>query len=395
MAIQNPRTSIKISDERDSEAMSLVVFSLEPWEEVRGRIRILVDEIVDIESLLQVLYVCPATNIPRRLSHGKLADTGASRLEKVHPRIHLLRPRRWLPRWIGPLADRCLERQVLDAVGELGLRQPLLWVNDAAYAQFTVRTGWPTLYDITGDGLLAPLAPRMRSRLRTNDDILLEHSGAVVVCSAALAKSRGRTRTVELIPNAVDVELFRTPRPRPADLPPAPAAVYVGSIHADTIDIPLVLDLARSLPDLHIVLIGPVCLPNESVSELENVPTIHLLGPRPYHQIPAFLQYADLVVIPYLVSPYTESLDPIKVYECLATGRPTVVTPVDGFRQIGPPIVIADRERFAEVVSATLEQTVPAGVPLVFDDTPLPSWRQRAESMASLMDRVRCQQAVQ
>jgi glycosyltransferase involved in cell wall biosynthesis len=394
MATQNLRASIRISDERDHDAMSLVVFSLEPWEEVRRRMRILVDEIVDLDPLLQVLYVCPATNIPRRLSHSKIANASASRLEKVHPRIHVLRPRRWLPRSIGPLADRSLERQVLDAVGELGLRQPLLWVNDAAYAQFTVRTGWPTLYDITGDRLLAPLAPRMRSRLETNDDILLEHSEAVVVCSAALAKSRGRTRTVELIPNAVDVELFRTPRPRPADLPPAPTALYVGTVDAGKIDIPLVLDLARSLPDLHIVLVGPVSLPNEVVSQLENVPTIHLLGVHPYHQIPAFLQHADLVVIPYLVSPFTESLDPIWVYECLATGRPTVATPVDRFRQIGPPIAIAQRERFAEVVSATLEQTVPAGLPLVFDDTPLPSWRQRAESMASLMDRARCRQEV-
>jgi hypothetical protein len=119
MATQNLRTSIKISDERDDEAKPLAVFSLEPWEEVRRRIRILVDEIVDIDPLLLALYVRPAMNMPRRLSHGKFADPSARRLEKVHPRIHVLRPQGSLPRSVGPLADLCLGRQVLDAVGEL------------------------------------------------------------------------------------------------------------------------------------------------------------------------------------------------------------------------------------------------------------------------------------
>jgi teichuronic acid biosynthesis glycosyltransferase TuaH len=393
MATQSPGDSIAITGERDSEGMSLVVCSLEPWGEVRRRIRILVDEIVDLDPHLEVLFVCPPTDVPYQLRHGKRDETGP-RLERVHPRIHVLRPRKWLPRSLGPFADRSLERQVLDAVGELGLRQPLLWINDAAYAQFTVRTGWPSLYDITDDWLLAPLPPRQRTRLMANEDLLLEHSEAVVVCSADLARTRGQTRPVELIPNGVDVELFRTPRSRPADLPPAPVALYVGTLHAERIDIPLVFELARARPDLRLVLVGPVSLPGDVVAELEKEPAIHLLGPRPYDQVPAYLQHADVVVIPHLVNPFTESLDPIKAYECLAAGRPTVATPVAGFRQLGPPVVIADREQFTEAVSAALDRAVPPGVPSDLDDSPIPSWRQRAESMVSLMTRVRREKAV-
>ena len=37
-----------------------------------------------------------------------------------------------------------------------------------------------------------------------------------------LARTRGATGTVELIPNGVDVELFQTPQARPTELPPAP-----------------------------------------------------------------------------------------------------------------------------------------------------------------------------
>ena len=55
MATQSPGDSIAIDSGRGSESMSLVVCSLEPWGEVHRRIRILVDEIVDLDPTLEVL----------------------------------------------------------------------------------------------------------------------------------------------------------------------------------------------------------------------------------------------------------------------------------------------------------------------------------------------------
>jgi teichuronic acid biosynthesis glycosyltransferase TuaH len=393
MALQSHGGTTAITSERGSEAMSLVVCSLEPWGDVRRRIRILVDEMVELDPSLRVLYVAPAVDIPHQLRQGKVHAVGP-RMERVHPRVHVLRPRKWLPRSLGPFADRSLERQVLDATDELGLRQPLLWINDAGYAQIALRSGWPSLYDITDDWLLAPLAPRQRNRLVANENLLLEHSEAVVVCSSDLQRTRGRSRRVELIPNAVDVELYRTALPRPAALPPAPLALYVGTLHAERLDIELILELAGSRGGLQIALVGPNTLPPEVTADLERMPNIHLLGSFPYDQIPAFMQHADVVIIPHLVNPFTESLDPIKAYECMAAGRPTVATPVAGFRELGAPIVIADHEHFTDAVGQALASAPPTGLPIAFEDTAIPSWRQRAQSMASVMARVRREGAV-
>jgi glycosyltransferase involved in cell wall biosynthesis len=220
----------------------------------------------------------------------------------------------------------------------------------------------------------------------------MEHCGEVVVCSPDLARSRGASRPVELIPNGVDVGLFRTARPRPPDLPPAPVALYVGTLHTWRIDIPLVIELAESLPDVEVVLVGPNNLPGEVSDQLERVPGIHILGARPYEQIPAYMQHADVIVIPHLVNPFTESLDPIKAYECLAAGRPTVSTPVAGFRELGPPIVIADRSRFVEATEAALataDTPGAGGTPGAPGRAPIPTWRDRAEAMAAVMGRVR------
>jgi len=389
MTTQSTSTSGETVAERGAGPMSLVVCSLEPWGEVRRRLRILVDEIVDLDPSLQVLYVAPATDILHRLRQGRLSGLGERRLTRVHPRIHVLRPRKWLPRVLGGFADSSLERQVRDAVGELGLRQPLLWVNDAGYARFAVDTGWPTLYDITDDWQLAPLAPRQLKRLVANEDLLLERAGAVVVCSPDLARTRGATRPVELIPNGVDLELFRTPRPRPASLPPSPVALYVGTLATERLDLDLVTELAAARPDLAVVLLGPNSLPAEATERLARVANIHLLGPRPYDQVPAYMQHADVVIIPHEVNPFTESLDPIKAYECLAVGRPTVATPVAGFRDLGAPVVVADRGAFVAAVTDVLGSARPPFGPVVFEDVPVASWHERAQSMVSLMAQVR------
>jgi glycosyltransferase involved in cell wall biosynthesis len=348
----------------------------------------MVDELVSRDPLLKVLYVAPALDIPHALRQGEVTGFLGPRMETVHPRVHVLRPRKWLPRVLGPAADRSLGRQVAAAVDTLGLPDPLIWVNDSSYARFALSTGWPTVYDITDDWLLVPLAAHRVARLREDDELLLERSDAVVVCSADLARTRGAHRDVDVIPNGVDVNLFRTPQARPAELPPGPVAVYVGTLHEERIDVPLLVALAEARPNLQIALVGPDRLGPETSARLAELPSIHLIGAQPYGRIPGFLQHADLIVIPHLVNPFTESLDPIKAYECQAAGRPTVATPVAGFRELGPPIVVVDRSKFIDAVASVLDGNSDGNEPSrpPFD---VPTWRERAEAMLDVMHRAR------
>jgi glycosyltransferase involved in cell wall biosynthesis len=370
-----------------SSATSLVVCSLEDWGTVRRRIRILVDELVAMDPALEVLFVAPAVDVPFELRKGSLTRISQPRMEQVHPRVHVLRPRKWLPRVLGASADRSLGRQVARAADRLALTDPLVWINDAYYARFALATGWPTIYDVTDDWLLADFPARQEARLRANDELLLERSGAVVVCSPDLARTRGDRRSVDLIPNGVDVELFRTPQDRPDVLPAGPVAVYVGTLHEWRFDVPLLEELAAALPDVQIALVGPNSLGTTDAARLASFPNVHLVGPQPYDLVPGFLQHADVVVIPHLVNPFTESLDPIKAYECVAAGRPTVATPVAGFRDLGDAVVVADRTEFVRVVSRVLDSADSADTEA--PATAVASWRERAQAMAAVMRRVR------
>lgn len=337
----------------------LVVCSLEAWDEVWRRNQFLVDGLLGRDRSLRVLFVEPPHDLVHGLRHGRLPRGAGLRAVEGAERLWALRPVKPLPRALGPWADRALCAQARRAARRLGFAAPVLWVNDVSYAPLAQTTGWPSLYDVTDDWLLEPVPPRELARRRRLDRLLLEAADEVVVCSPALAASRGVSRPVTLIPNGVDVGHFRTPRPRPADLPPAPVAVYVGTLQEERLDVELVVELAREVPGLAVALVGPDALSPASRERLDAA-GVHRLGPRPYHDVPAYLQHADVVVVPHRVTPFTESLDPIKAYECLAVGRPTVATPVAGFRDLDGPVTTAAPERFVAEAVDQLSRTRPA-----------------------------------
>ena len=371
--LDNPGTS--------APSKGLVVCSLEPWDDVWRRNQFFVRELLARDPNRRVLFVEP----PYDRVHERRQPRGRRRLRGLRPlptdgRIVCFEPTKVWPRVLGPLADRSLRRQVRRAAGALGFDEPDLWVNDPAYAGLATETGWPATYDITDDWTESGESGRANRRVIANEARLVDECGAVVVCSEGLATSRRSLRPdLVVIPNAVDLDAFRRPRDRPADLPPSPVAMYVGTLHEDRLDVDLVEALADRLPDVHVVLVGPNALPSAVSRRLAGRPNVSLLGRRPYADVPAYLQHADVVVIPHVVTPFTESLDPIKAYECLAVGRPTVSTPIAGFRDLGEPVVVADRADFVERVGELVEPRRPSR------STDSASWAERAAQFAGVL----------
>ena len=334
----------------------LVVCSLEPWDDVWRRNQFFVDALLRRNEQLRVLFVEPPADPLHDVSNARVPSFPRAHRVAGRERLTALRPLKLLPRAFGPLTDALLCRQVLLAARGLRFRRPVLWINDVTYAPLIERTGWPSLYDVTDDWLLAPATAREHARLRRLDQLALEHASEVVVCSQSLAASRGGERRVSLVPNGVDVDHLRAPQPRPADLPDAPVAIYVGSLHDSRLDVDLVRSTANALPEVTFAFVGPDSLSRSARESLTHLENVRLLGPRPYSAIPGYLQHSNVVVVPHVVSPFTESLDPIKAYECLAIDTPTVATPVAGFRDHADVLDIVEPGAFATSVAEVLRR---------------------------------------
>jgi glycosyltransferase involved in cell wall biosynthesis len=359
----------------------LVVCSLEEWDEVWRRNQFLVDRLLRRDPELRILFVEPPADPLHDLRRKRRASGPRVRSVEAGSRLRTFRPLKPLPRGFGGTADASLRAQVRVACRILGFARPTLWINDVTYAPLIRATGWPAVYDVTDDWLFAPASARELDRLRRLDELALRDAAEVVVCSADLARSRGASRRVTLISNAVDVEHFRRKTQRPADLPRSPVAVYVGSLHDSRLDVELVVELAHAIDGLTVALVGPDSLTRSARASL-TAASVRLLGPRPYAAVPAYLQHADVIVVPHRVDAFTESLDPIKAYECLAVARPVVTTPVAGFREHADSFSVVGRNAFVEAVRAAL----PGGLAAP-SERRIPSWDERAEAFAAVLRR--------
>jgi glycosyltransferase involved in cell wall biosynthesis len=373
----------------------LVVVSLEAWDAVWRRNQHLVSRLLRDDPGLRVVFVEPPADPVHALRRRTRPRSGAGlragpAMQGVTAgRLHLFQPTKALPRRLDRRADRRLAEQVVLAVAELGFVDPLLWVNDPSAACLLPRTGWRALYDVTDDWQHATLTDRERARLAADEALLLRDAAHVVVCSPALLTTKGSARgdrPLTLVPNAVDLDAYRSPRPRPADLPSGPVALYVGTAHTDRVDVDLCVRTARALAGrAAVVLVGPVLLPPHDRRTLEGA-GVTLLGPREAAAVPAYLTHADVLLVPHVVSPFTDSLDPIKLYEYRAADRPVVSTRVAGFRDADDPrVTVADPRGFPAAVRTVLTGAYTPKPPEKIVRIDPPSWALRAITMRSVL----------
>lgn len=102
-----------------------------------------------------------------------------------------------------------------------------------------------------------------------------------------------------------------------------PVILYVGSMD-QRFDLNLLLETARRSPEWQYVLIGP----GGKKIVPETLPNVTALGARPYHQIPAYMQHADVGILPLKRIEANHARSPMKIYEYGMCGLPVVSTPL-------------------------------------------------------------------
>ena len=86
----------------------------------------------------------------------------------------------------------------------------------------------------------------------------------------------------------------------------------------------------------------------------ERLPNVHLLGRRPYSELPAYCKGFDVALIPFRINELTLNANPLKVREYLAAGLPVVSTPIPEVEVLGLCRVASDPESFLREVEEAL-----------------------------------------
>ncbi len=287
----------------------------------------------------------------------------------------------WRPeRLLGRRADLVVQRTSwAPNVRSLGLTIPLYrqptpadpWGWRRAGTALTTALGpSPQRLLVAATPLYTPLALAMPATRRVFDavDDWREYSPAAR-CSGrvrrgyALARQCDRVSAVSsslatvlhadfgLRPTVVEngVELRRPRQSGPVRLPERPFAVYVGSVDS-RLDLSALADLRRELPDLPVVIAGPV--DTDVRPELEALGLV-LLGRLDSAWVPWLLDSAAVGLIPHRADGMAAGQSSLKLLEYLAAGLPVASTGVasGAFPRV---TTVADGQSYAGTVGAAL-----------------------------------------
>lgn len=256
------------------------------------------------------------------------------------------------------LNARRLSAAALSWMNRQGAGSPVVWLGSPSRAAWDAAASIPSarlVYDCADD--VPALHPGHPSLVETERGIARAAHTAFAASSPLFDRMKALNPRTFLLRNGVDAARFQPQGQgfgEPSDLRglPRPIIGYVGEI-ASWFDFDLVSDLAQSQPRSSIVLIGPVH-ERAAARQMARHANVTLLGRRPYSEVPAYLSFFSVCILPFKVTPATTAANPVKLYEYLAAGKPVVSTPLPEVAEHADLVRIAARDSFSRCVGEAL-----------------------------------------
>ena len=330
-------------------------------------------------------------------SHQQQDEAAAPRVES-HDNLQVVNPKMWP--WFGSGRDRKLNRwllskQLASLISQLP--QPVvslttlpitadlpeaLPVDRWVYYCVDDFSQWPGL-----DG----------NTLRTMDRAMIQRADSLIAVSETLQKMiADEGRSSSLLTHGVDFDFWKAGcdlrgtclQTRPGSNPThqdgpgspsySPAVVFWGVIDR-RMDTPSLTQLSRDMADGTIMLIGPQQNPDPAILALPNVKT---LPAQPITALPAIANQASVLVMPYADLPVTRAMQPLKLKEYLATGKPVVVNQLPSTDAWSDCMDVAKTpEQFSRLVRERISTGITASQALARNRLQQECWNSKAAQL--------------
>ncbi len=284
--------------------------------------------------------------------------------------------------------QRFLAGQVKKAMRKLGFSNAINMVFNPAAGMIAGKLGESQIIYYCVDEYTAFTGAS--NGLKAIEDELFRRADLVVVSAERLFASKKHFNpNTFVIRHGTDWRHFRTaldpdlPIPdEVADLP-RPIIGFHGLL-ADWVDFELIRKVAEHFSHGSVVLVCKTSVDAEQkVKILDGVPNVHLLGRKPYAELPAFCKAFDVALNPFAINELTLAANPLKVREYLAAGLPVVSTDIPEVRVLNDCLVGTDHDDFISKIESALADPKPRKA--VSDAVAHESWDAKVDELRELI----------
>lgn len=347
------------------EEYDMIVFCHLRWDFVYQRPQHLISRLAKNRKILVV----------EEPVQTKLNGKGSFEIRKISSNIHVFQPPVNSIEEIGPY----LRKRLSSKSFEIG------WFYSPAFVSVLEHLDFDTVvYDCMDELSLFRGAPK---QLIDQENQLLQAADAVFTGGKSLYESKSQKHhNVFCFPSSVDLDHFsNTDVEKPEDMRniPSPIVGYYGVID-ERIDLDLLHKTAIMSPEVSFVMVGPLCKISEA--DLPRTNNIFYLGMKSYEELPAYLSYFDIAMMPFALNDATKFISPTKTLEYMAASRPIISTKIkDVVRDYSDCIMLVENaEDFHHAVQSPDSQ-FQKRYHEILEKT---SWDTTAEKMSSILEKI-------
>ncbi len=236
------------------------------------------------------------------------------------------------------------------------------------------------------------------STIASAEALLVKRADFVIVSSNNLKNKLtenypNEAKKLTVINNGVDMKTFtlnQTIDTKETEIVKAnnrKKVAYIGTI-SDWVNISMIYKLAKEMSNVDFYVVGPLDR-HINMDEYNDLDNMIFTGPQPYYTVPAIIKQMDVMIMPFVLNEVVESVNPVKIYEYLAMGKPVIATGYSETYQFANLIETYNTEtEFAELLKNQLaiNSDNPDLIEKRIAFASNNSWKQRANGFKKLIE---------
>ena len=358
----------------------------------------------------KVLYVEPVLGTRwkiEQLLKGKtskkeiLKSVYGSRLKKIDDNLHIYKNPAYIPiigRYpINKIAWLAWEKLLKEKLKTLGFNNPIIWLSKPNMNNYLGCFNEKlSIYHVVDEySAYTQTGIESNKEIKNKEEIMIKSVDMVIVVSKNLYNSKHLyNKHTYIVPNAVDYRSYlkasKSAAPLPKDIAPLhrPIIGYSGLI-SKRLNLKMIKEIAETNPEWSIALIGTVddtgCV-NQLV-DLKKTKNVNFLGEKNIDELPFYVSAFDVCIIPYEINDETKNLNPLKLYDFMATGKPIVTTNIPAAQKYRKFIYIVNSSKnISKFINKALNEKNNRKKEERIKVASMNTWDHRVETLSKLIE---------
>ena len=244
---------------------------------------------------------------------------------------------------------------------ELNFKDFIVWSFNPLNIKFLELESKIKVFDTVDNWSYNEIYSKYKNTLINNYKEIDKKASCIFTVSDDLKNIFSSNKNVFWMPNGVDfyhyqinnndklIQKFKTIK--------SPIFGYLGHIQ-DRLDFNLIEYLISNNQNLYFIFAGKIWESvAEKVNNLQNkYSNIYFSDFVSYKESPYYINYFDVCLIPHIVNNFSKSMNPLKLYEYLACGKPIISTNIAGLDNFSEHVFVANnKQEFNDLLIKALE----------------------------------------